>query len=286
MSITQDGNSFVWDGTVSITNATDISSGVCTLMLTPKGGVGKLPVLAKGDPGPPPVFDNVNVTTLAAGSQGSGSVSLVSAGGAGIASHYNLNLSLPQGAKGESDSSTISTATDLKTSPSSSTDDYAIVWDNDDSKFDLKPQLCGAVYNAISFTAASGSTSPQILASVTVPAQKFDWTPTVSGQAIPLGTANTHIDLQCLLNNASSGQQVGYGSGVTGSGSGSWPAFPVRLGPAFNGALSQGYGKVAAGAAATFYFQAVQTAYTSDSWSVPVAGMYFQVKVDPIPGSN
>lgn len=285
MSITQDGNSLVWDGTVTITNATDITSGVCTLMLTPAGGVGNLPVMAAGPSGPPPIFDNVNVTTLVAGSQASGSLSLNAAGGPGVASHYNLNLSIPRGEAGAGMVG-INDANDLDGTPGATTDQFAMIWQNSTSKWQMKAQLCGDTFQAISFTAAAGSTSPQTLASITVPAQKFNWRPSVSGMAVATGTANTHVDLRCLLNNSSSGQLVGKGKGVTGSGHGSVPAYPITLIPAFDGALSQGYGVVQAGAAATFYFQAVQTAFTSDSWSVPVTDMYFQVKVDPIPGTS
>lgn len=102
MSITQDGNSFTWDGTVTVTNATDLTTGVATLVLTPSGGVGQLPVLAQGAPGLPPVIDSVVTTTLAAGSQATGSLTTVSSGGAGIASHYILNIGIPAGASGYS----------------------------------------------------------------------------------------------------------------------------------------------------------------------------------------
>lgn len=209
MSITQDGNSLIWDGTVTLTNATDITSGVATLMLTPRGGVGVLPALAAGPPGPPPVFDNVNVTTLTPGSQATGSVSLNVAGGPGVSSHYNLNLSIPQGEAGEVGMEGISDANDLDGTPGAATDQFIPAWNNATAKWKMKPQLCGDVFQAISFTAAAGSTSPQTLATVTVPAQPFDWTPAVSGMAVPTGTANTHVDLRVLMNNASTGQLVG-----------------------------------------------------------------------------
>lgn len=102
MSITQNGNSFTWDGTVTLTNATDLNTGVATLILTPTGGVGQLPVLAQGAPGLPPVFDGVTVATLAAGSPATANFTTNTNGGAGIASHYTLALGIPAGASGYS----------------------------------------------------------------------------------------------------------------------------------------------------------------------------------------
>ena len=102
MAITQNGNSFTWTGTVTVTNATDLTTGVATLVLTPSGGVGQLPVLAQGTPGLPPVLDSVSVTTLPAGSSASGSWVTNSSGGAGQSSHYTLNLNIPQGPAGQS----------------------------------------------------------------------------------------------------------------------------------------------------------------------------------------
>ena len=102
MAITQNGNSFTWTGTVTVTNATDLTTGVATLVLTPSGGVGQLPVLAQGTPGLPPVLDSVSVTTLPAGSSASGSWTTNSSGGSGQSSHYTLNLSIPSGPAGQS----------------------------------------------------------------------------------------------------------------------------------------------------------------------------------------
>jgi hypothetical protein len=288
LTITQNGNSFTWTGTVTVTNATDITSGVATLMLTPNGGVGILPFLAAGPSGPPPVFDSVNVTTLAAGASATGSLTLVSSGGAGISNHYQLNLGIPQGIAGSTPPNTISGATDLEGGPpGSSTDQFQITWQNGDSKWKIKSQLCPGVYQATSFTAASGNTSPQTLATLSVPAQKFNWIPRVGGVCVPIGTINTHLDVRCLINNATSGQQVGYGYGITGAGGSGIPVQPVTIDWAFGGSIAGGYGVIAAGAAATFYFQVVQTAFTIDSFSVPTTPqMYFTVEVLPIIGTN
>lgn len=289
MSISIDGNTLTWDGTVTITNATDLSTGVATLMLTPAGGVGSLPALVAGTPGLPPVFDDVTVSTLTAGSNATASLTLVSAGGAGVASHYTLALGLPAGSDGVSGTFAISDATDLEGGPpSGTTDSYIIKWVNADSSWKIVGELCGDNANATVFTSASGNTSPQTLATVTIPAQPFDWRPNVSGFAVPTGTDNTHVDLVCRLNNATTGDQVGYGKGITGAGGPAGvPAIPVTLSKAFGAAIGSGsYGRVSKGSSATLYFLAIQTAATTDSFSVPNSSCSFTVKVDPIPGTS
>jgi hypothetical protein len=255
-------------------------------MLTPNGGVGQLPFLAAGPSGLPPILDSVNTSTLAPGASATGSLTTVSTGGAGIASHYILNLGIPAGAAGTAGTNTITGATDLEGGPpGSTTDQFTITWQNADSKWKIKSQLCVGVYQATAFTAASGNTSPQTLSTLNIPAQKFNWIPRVSGVAVPIGTPNTHLDLRCLINSATAGQQVGYGYGVTGSTGAS--AVPVTIDWAFGGAVSGGYGVIAAGAASTFFFQVVQTAFTLDSFSVPTTPqMYFTVEVLPVIGTN
>lgn len=286
MTITQNGSTLTWNGTVTLTNATNITTGVATLMLTPAGGVGNLPVLAQGLPGPPPVIDSVSVTQIASSATPTAPVlTLVSAGGPGVASHYTLSFQVNQGAAGSTGSFQIQSATDL--TAGSATVDYTLLVNTiSPTTFKYAQQLVGDTYQCTSFTAASGNASPQILGSITVPSYNFNWRPRVTGMATPTGTANTHVDLICRLNNSSSGQQVGYAVGLTGAGSPGIPALPLTLDQAFGGAISGGYGTVTSGNAATFYFEAIQTAATTDNFSVPTTNMYFTVKVDPIPGTN
>lgn len=285
MTITQNGNSFTWTGTVTVTNATNLTTGVATLVLTPAGGVGQLPFMAQGNPGLPPALTLGAVTTLTVGSSATATLSQTSAGGPGVASAYSLALGIPVGATGTSGTFEMADATDLESTFGSGQDQFIIKWQNADSAFKAAAQAVGDTYQATSFTAASGNSSFYTLATVTVAAQPFNWRPCVRGQAIPSGTANTHVDLRCLMNNATSGDQVGWGQGLTGAGT-TWPALPLTLGQAFGGAISGGYGVVSAGSAATFYFQAAQSASTTDAYAVPTSGCYFTVKVDPIPGTN
>src|SRR6185503_5609941 len=100
MSLTIDGSSLIFDGTLTVTNFTNPANGVCTLVLTPSGGVGSLPALLAGTPGLPPALTVGTVTTLSAGSSATFTLSETSAGGAGVASAYTVNVGIPQGASG------------------------------------------------------------------------------------------------------------------------------------------------------------------------------------------
>lgn len=285
MSITQNGNSFTWDGTVTVTNATDLTTGVATLMLTPAGGVGSLPALAQGLPGQPALFDSITVTTLSAGSQATGSITPVSSGSSGTNSHYAITLGIPQGATGTQGPYTIVGATDFAGTP---TNGSTLVYNGTTNKWTVASQSSGNnIYSAQSFTAVSGNSSPATLATINIPAQSFNWLPTVSGNATPSGTINTTVNLRCLLDNPTSGQQIGYGYGYTGAGSNVFlPALPVTLLTEYGGNTFGGYGVVSAGQAATLYFQAVQTSTTTDSWSIPTNSMNFTVFVNAIPNTN
>lgn len=287
MSITEDGNSFSWDGTVTVTNATDLNTGVATLILTPAGGIGTLPVLADGAPGPPPIFDSITPNYVAYGTTPSTpTLTLVSAGGSGVASHYTYVFDVVAGAPGDTGTMTIADATDLEGTLGSATDGYTVKWVNADSKFKVVAQLCGDTFNTRTFAAYTGNAGAVTFATLTVAAQPFNWRPTVSGMGIPSGTANTHVDLICRINDATTGDQVGYGRGITGAGSTGIPAYPITLSEGYASTISGGYGMISAGSAATFYFLATQTASTSDAWAIPTTSAYFQVKVNPVPGTN
>lgn len=289
MSLSIDGNSLVFDGTVTITNATDITTGVATLMLTPSGGVGVLPALATGGPGLPALFDSIEVIQVPFGSTPPDpQIIQTDPGGAGSSSHYRLVFGVNTGEQGPAGTMHISTAADLENGPpGSSTDHYMLKWVNADAAWKIVAQLCGGTASATSFVSAAGNATNATLASLTIAAQPFDWYPRVTGFAVPTGTGNTHVDLVARLNNATTGDQVGFGPGMTGAGT-TVPALPVHLVQAFGGAIGPtlAYGKVSKGSAATIYMVANQTASTSDSYSVPGTSCSFTVKVDPVPNTN
>src|SRR6185437_6213123 len=97
MALTIDGNSLVFEGTLTVTNFTNPANGVCTLTLTPSGGGGTLPALLAGTPGLPPTLTVGTVTTLSAGASATFALTETSSGGAGTASAYTIDVGIPQG---------------------------------------------------------------------------------------------------------------------------------------------------------------------------------------------
>ena len=268
----------VWTGQVNFTDSSDVATtGVATLTLTPDVGVSNLPALVAGEPGFPPTLRNVTVNQVAYGTTPpASSFTLITAGGPGTASVYDLNLYVNSGATGSTGSgSAISSASDISGTP---TNGYTVVYNSSTSKWVIRGVQTGDIYSASTFTSYAGSATQTTLATITVPAQPFDWRPDVQGFARATGV-NTQIDLACYLNSATTGDQVGYGPGTTSNFT------PIYLHRAFGAAIGSGtYGRVAAGSSATLYLVAKQVAAgVSTSWSVSNSSCNFSVKVNPIP---
>lgn len=271
----------VWSGQVNFTDSSDVGvTGVATLTLTPDIGVTNLPALVTGDSGPPPTLRNVTVNQVAYGTTPpASSATLITPGGAGTASVYDLTLYVNSGQQGVAGSFAIASATDLS---GTLTNKYTLVYNASTSLWVVSPMLAGDILNitpVTGFTSYSGSAGQATLGSLTVPAQPFDWRPSVEGFATPTGTANTKVDLAAYLTSPTTGDQVGYMIGQPG-------ALPptLSLQRSFGAAIGSGsYGRVSAGSAATLYFVAKQTATTSDAWGVAAASCSFSVLVNAIP---
>ncbi|MEZ0366817.1 hypothetical protein ACAG26_24390 [Mycobacterium sp. pUA109] len=278
MGISVDGNSIVVDDcTLTINNAFDQTTGMATLTITPKGGLGTLPALMEGQPGPSAMWRNVNLTEVAYGSalpSPPASVTQISPGGPGVAAVYDLNIALHAGSPGEVGSFLISAAQDLV---GTVTNAATIVWNSVTGLFEYQPQLVPAWYWPSSINSISGAlTGAQELCSVTVPAQATAWNPICQGFAVVGGTANTQVQLTACIGS-SSGQQVASGKG--GIGATSQQVALMAAPPA--GATAANV-QVASGTSATIVFYATQVASTGDSWSIASADCAFSVQVSPI----
>lgn len=274
--------SITWTGTVTFSGATDaLATGVATLTLTPSGGVSSLPALVTGDPGLPPVFRNVTVTEVAAGAAlPAPAWTLVSPGGAGVASVYDLTISVHAGAKGDpGTNASISAASDVS---GTLADGTVLVYNASTSKWAVSaPKRTIGPYTiaSASFTAYSGTAARATLAAMTMPAQPWDWRPRVSGHFYAIGSATTHIDAEVRIGDATTGDLVGYGLGLT-----SPTAFPISIDPHFGSAVpsSATYGKVAAGATATITLSAVRTTASIDAWQTLADNGQFVVEIVPV----
>lgn len=281
--VTNGDGSITWTGSVTFAGAIDpLTYGTATLTFTPSGGVSNLPALVQGDPGPAPTLRNVNVTQVAYGVSPSTSTwTLVTPGPPPV---YDLNLYVNSGQQGTAGTNaTISTASDLEGGPpGSGTDGYTLYWVNADSKWKISaPKRTIYPYAALnsSFAAAyNGNAGYYIVSSIGVPSQPYAWRPKVHAGLYAGGTLNTHVDLVARLNNATTGDQVGYGLGVGGVG-----PYPITMQSAFGASVAGAstYGQVSAGSAATIYLVAAQVNTTNDSWTTTNTNGYFTVEVVP-----
>jgi len=278
MAISVDGNTITWTGTVTITNATDLTSGVATLILSPDGGVGVLPFFASGDPGLPPVFRNVTVNQVPYGTTvPDPSWTMVSPGGAGVASVYDLTFSVQGGQPGDAAAYTISGATDITGTP---TDKYILVYNAVSDSWVVTQQKVGDMYNPTSINNYSGNSSLVTLATMVIPSQTWAWRPRNFAYGTITGTANTNVSLVCRITNATTGDQVASGPGVTGATGMSAFLIPAFETPFGNNAS---YGQIPAGTSVSIYLCAKQTAATTDSWSISGSSVRWLMEVAPTP---
>jgi len=282
--MTIDGSSLIWDGTVTITNFTDPTTGVVTLTLTPSGGVGNLPGLVQGPPGSAAEITSVVTNTLEPGQPATATITQTSQSTGTDSNQYQLTLNIPQGATGPQGSNTVSTATDVTGSPSTGSTLVVTQTNPTSGSGSTSPpatlsykNIFGQVYNGNTSPVSETGQATAQLASITVPAQDFSWVPLVFGDANITGTTNTLITLQATVGTLT-GPIVAIAHGSPGA-----TQQNLILHPAFGSLISGGgnYGKVPSGTAGVILVSAVQTAPTTDAWSAE-APIPFTVATFPV----
>lgn len=300
MIVNPDG-SVTWTGQVTFTGATDpLSTGIATMTLTPSGGVSNLPALINGQPGVAPTLRNINVTTLDPAivptPTQSGSFTLVTPGGPGTPSVYDLNLQILKGAVGQQGAvGHILGSVDFSNSPAvgqvpvySATAGTggtpAVVWTS------LMPVTPLFTVPGTAFTALSESSAGawDMVVSLSVPAQTFRYRPRVSGDLEVTGAVGMRIDAEvrmgvstiAAITTATTGTLIGYGRGMES-------ALPVHLdidsyfGAAMNPSDVSPAGVVAPGTAMTIVMRAVRQ-YGNAPWTTSQALSELRVWLDPI----
>lgn len=241
----------------------------------PTGGLGNFPALVQGDPGPAPTINTtINATFLESTDATPDSAFWVQTS----PDVYQLHLVIhkgPQGATG-----------DTILAPS----DYAgaaagkiLVIDPTNTSFVLQSQKVGDRWVPGAFANTPAGNPLYTLCSVPIPAQPFDWRPTISGQTIIIDTyGDVRVDLIARLNGETDGNIVGRGIGHPSGAffGGGVVTVVMSSGPPAN--ASSTYDKVAAGVAATVYMRAERI---TGSGTFVTSGdtTYFSVRVDPIP---
>lgn len=277
---TDDERYYIWQGEVRIPKTFDPSTKAAVIMLGPPGGIAEIPALVKGDPGLPASIDpNISFTTLAWNdpTADSASFTLLTPATDTQPAVYRLNLALHEGTPGAAGSSAILDSTDLT---GTAVDGYVLtkttVGGND--RVTWSAQKAGDQYWPASISNTSGSDGQnRTLASVSIPAQPFDYRLRVHGQCVISGTANTRVDLIARLNNATSGDVIGRSFGLTGA----TPPPNVLVSGVPAGSAST-VGKVLAGNGATVFLRAEQQASTTDAYTTSASTTSFMVEVAPI----
>ena len=280
MALTIDGNSLVFTGTVTVTNFTNANNGVCTLTLTPDGGVGSLPALLQGTPGLPPVFTVNSVTTLSPGSQATFALNQTNAGGAGTASTYTIDVGLPSGQNGSNGTNgTLAGCSDL--TGTAAVGDIPIVTGISPTAFGYRELPFGFVVNPSTITNLSNiaGQSTQSMASVTIAAQSFAYIPICFANATVVGTVNTVVNLTAYLSaGARTNDVIGEAWGYAGQATQN-----LGMNSGFGALMStSGYGVVPANTTATITLKAQETAATSDTWSIANTTASFTVIALPV----
>ena len=186
MGITVDGNSLtITDATFTLNNAFDATTGTATITITPDGGLGTLPGILEGQPGPPPNLAIGTVTTLSAGSSATASLTQLTPGGNGTPSTYSLNLGIPIGSTGgDTFTSLIQGGIDALVN------DATLVWDSVVSLFvpTVVTPPAAVTYYASSIDSTSGTTAgPRTLTQISIPSQSFPWVPQPSATCVVAG---------------------------------------------------------------------------------------------------
>ena len=273
---------YTWTGTVTFSGTVDPrTTNTATLTLTPGEGQTTLPAVINGTPGLPPIFRNITVNQVAAGTTPTAPVwTLVDPGGAGVASTYDLTISVNSGAAGAAGTNaSISSAGDLEGTPADGTTLYYVgadsKWKVSVPKVPTGPYIClPANFNA-NYSGAGGATTA---ATIGIPAQPYAYRPWASAQLLCGGTGNTRVDLVVRKGDPVTGDQIAYGLGQGGVG-----PFPVTAGPGYGAGITAGstYGLVPAGTAATFYLVAAQVNTTNDTWSTISSNARFEILAVP-----
>lgn len=277
---TEDEQYFIWTGDVRIPKTYDPTTKSAIILLGPEGGIAEIPALVKGDPGQPATIDPlISFTALAWDdpTEDSASFTLITPGTDATPPVYRLALALHRGAPGDPGTFEVLAADDVT---GTAVDGYILTKATVSEQDVLvwSPQKVGGQYWPASIANTSGEDGQnRTLASVSIPAQPFDWRPRVHGQCVIAGTASTRVDLVARLDNAASGDVVGRAFGQVGA---TPPTAVLVSGVPAGSALSVGL--VSAGQAATVFLRAEQQASTTDTYSTAGVTTSFMVEVCPV----
>lgn len=252
------------------------------LAVAPPGGIGNLPAIAQGDPGPAPTFRNVDLTELAADdpTPASATWTLVTPATGVAGPVYDLELSLHRGENGDEGTMTILDADDLDGDP---VDGYILQVKSlggtpETFGVEMVALRVGNTYWPTTVNVLSNATGNNAIAQVTIPPHPFPTRFHCNGQTIidPDG-ADVQVDVVARLG-ATDGVVIARGLGLSGGAT-----QVVVLSPSPPVGSAPGFGEVAAGGSGTVvYIRAEQVGSGTDTYDTLAGRALYSVTVDPI----
>lgn len=292
MGVTINGNSIsITNANIEIINGANDESGVSYIIITPDGGVGQLPFMAQGLPGQPTLFPSIALEIHPAGETlptENPTKTLVDAGGAGVSAKYNLVFHINAPADGEGGAFAFANATDLAASPArgAGTTGFTLLYRHSDQKFVLTAVKVGNLYvSSLIAATAFNNTSPRLLSSIPIGQSPYPTRLKAYASTIVTGSDGpepTRVNLVARLDNAASGDQLGFARGLIGSNP---QAIQTVLLPTFLHAqdVPGTYALVPANTTCTAHLRAEQSASSSSSWSTPASpDTVYAVEVMPL----
>lgn len=284
MGVSVNGNHItITNATIEIINGANSESGVSYIIITPDGGVGALPFVEQGLPGKPALYTKMELIEVPWGDPlptPNPVYTLVSEGGPGLPSKYEVTWYLHSGQTGAPGSPSILGASDLAASPAPAieTNGFILAYRHADQKFVMMAQKIGNVYTpAGNINATAMSNTPlRSLTAISIPPQGFDFWVLVFASTLTTGTGGatpTRVDLIAYLGDPANNVQLAYGRGMSGANADQHPTHAIPAPPSTvelpgNGGV---YGKLVAGQGATINVRAEQKAGSSSNWGTAAA---------------
>jgi hypothetical protein len=247
----------------------DPSSNVFVAIAPPGVANASFPALADGPPGAAAAIDTaISLTALEYTDATPDSASFTQT----APQLWHLNLALHKGATGADGTTTLELSaygTPVAT--------QMLVVDPTATTLVYQYQKVGSRWIPATISPCPGGITNFTLATVSIPAQNFDWRPRPHGYSVITGTGpNQQTDLVCRLNNETAGNIVGRATSVAGQYP---PPQTIVAGPPAGSADT--YDRVPAGSSATVYLRTERQSGT-DYYTTSAATTQFDVEVLPI----
>ena len=237
----------------------------------PGSSLGNFPAIAKGDTGDAATLDStVPLTMLDYGDPTADSASLTAL----TPTLSQLSLTLHKGAPGVNGTSTLD-----PTSYGTPVAKKILVVNSTADGFVYQTQEVGDRYYPASASPAPSGYANFTLATVSIPAQAFDWRPQVRGGVVVTGTGpDVAVDLIARLGDEVAGNEVGRGFGLPGM---SPPPHVLVAGPPPGAGADSD--RILAGVGPTIIYLRTEKQSGADYYTTTAAQTRFSVKVDPVP---